>query len=114
MKEEFKEFRNRSTRSSKRDKPGMTLIMPNGRFRFNNNAMDLLKIDYKTQGIMFLRGKDRIQVVIEETKEFDNYHLNKLNVFTNLNLGFMFIEVFGLESDGRYHLKMKNNIITLK
>ena len=114
MKEEFKEFRNRSTRSSKRGTAGITLVMPIGRFRFNNNALDSLKIDYKTQGLMFLRGKDRIQVVVEETKEFDNYHLNKLNVFTNHNLGFMFIEVFGLESDGRYHLKMKNNIITLK
>ena len=111
MKEEFKEFRNKSPKSSKRGTAGLTLVMPIGRFRLNNNAIDLLKIDYAKQGVMFLRGKGKIKIVIEETKEFDNYHINKLNVFTNQNLGFMFAEVFSLNPKGSNYFTIENNLI---
>jgi len=108
---EFKEFRNKSPKSSKRGTAGLTLVMPIGRFRLNNNAIDLLKIDYKTQGIMFLTGKGKIKIEIEDTKDFDNYHINKLNVFTNQNLGFMFAEVFSLNPKGTNYFTIENNIL---
>ena len=107
----MKEFRNKRKRGTKGKTASITLVMPLGRFRLNDKAIELLKFDYTKQGLMFLLGKDKIKIKIEETKEPDNYHLNKVNVFSNQNLGFQFVEVFGLKSEGTHYFKVGNDNI---